>query len=104
MSRYLLTKLRATPLSKFLALDQSIEFHKAIGVLCMVLSLIHTIAHLAHLAYHHKAKGEEYLMKLFWVHADTHMFGWFGTAYPTGLDSISIKYQMGHSHKIGTSR
>ncbi|XP_063687525.1 NADPH oxidase 5-like isoform X2 [Bolinopsis microptera] len=92
MSRYLLTKIRATPLSKFLALDQAIDFHKAIGVFCLILSAIHTVAHLFYLG--GTSKGYQYLVKLFWIHDDTATLGWFGTAYATGALLVLISITM----------
>lgn len=49
MSRYMLTKMRSTPIGGLLALDFSIDFHKALGITTAILSCIHTLAHLIHI-------------------------------------------------------
>lgn len=46
MLRILLTKLRATILGKVIPFDESIEFHKLIAHVMMVMALVHTTAHL----------------------------------------------------------
>ena len=45
----MLTKMRSTPIGGLLALDFSIDFHKALGITTAILSCIHTLAHLIHI-------------------------------------------------------
>ena len=46
MLRYCLTWLRSTRLGRYLPMDQSILFHKMVGIVIFVESFIHTMAHL----------------------------------------------------------
>ncbi|CAH1788924.1 unnamed protein product, partial [Owenia fusiformis] len=50
MLRKCLTWLRSTTLAQFLPLDQSIMFHKMVGIVIAVQSLVHTVCHLGNLA------------------------------------------------------
>ncbi len=45
MLRYCLSWLRATPAAYVLPLDQSIFFHKMVGIVIFVQSCVHTVAH-----------------------------------------------------------
>ncbi|XP_035699930.1 NADPH oxidase 5-like [Branchiostoma floridae] len=45
MLRKMLSYMRSTPVGRYLPLDQHIAFHKVIGVMILVFSLLHTIAH-----------------------------------------------------------
>ncbi|KAI0213701.1 NADPH oxidase 5 [Lamellibrachia satsuma] len=47
--RYCLTLMRSLRLSTYLPLDDNIYFHKVVGVVVVVQSVVHTLAHLANL-------------------------------------------------------
>ncbi len=47
--RYCLSWLRATPAAYFLPLDQSIFFHKMVGIVIFVQSVVHTLGHLGYI-------------------------------------------------------
>ena len=49
MLRYCLTWLRSTKLGNYLPLDQSVLFHKMVGINIAFLSAVHTLAHLGNL-------------------------------------------------------
>ena len=49
MLRYCLTWLRSTRFGHYLPLDQSILFHKMVGIFIFVESAVHSLAHLVNI-------------------------------------------------------
>lgn len=59
MLRRCLTWLRATWLAQVLPLDRNIQFHQLMGYVVVVLSLVHTVAHVVNFGEWPGAGGED---------------------------------------------
>uniref|UniRef100_A0A8C0K3P4 NADPH oxidase 5 n=1 Tax=Canis lupus dingo TaxID=286419 RepID=A0A8C0K3P4_CANLU len=85
MLRRCLTWLRATWLAQVLPLDQNIQFHQFVGYVVIVLSLVHTVAHIVNFALQAQAEASPFQ---FWELLLTTRpgIGWIhGLASPTGV-------------------
>ncbi|NWX19954.1 NOX5 oxidase, partial [Aegotheles bennettii] len=84
MLRRCLTWLRATPMAKFLPLDQHVVLHQLVGYVVLVLAAIHTGAHIANFSRLAQRDGHRDLAE-FLLSARPGAGGLGGTASQTGL-------------------
>ncbi|XP_059036917.1 NADPH oxidase 5 isoform X1 [Mustela lutreola] len=85
MLRRCLTWLRATWLAQVLPLDRNIQFHQLMGYVVVVLSLVHTVAHVVNFAL--QAQSEDSPFRFWELLLTTRPgIGWvYGSASPTGV-------------------
>ncbi|KAM6308561.1 NADPH oxidase 5-like [Aegotheles albertisi] len=84
MLRRCLTWLRATPMAKFLPLDQHVVLHQLVGYVVLVLAAVHTGAHVANFSRLAQRDGHRGLAE-FLLSARPGAGGLGGTAAQTGL-------------------